>query len=67
MDQRSPRNGRVIEELGLYDPCHENPEQRLTLNTDRIAYWLARGAQPSDTVRDMIKKAGIEPAKAASA
>ena len=56
MDSRSPRDGRVIEELGWYDPNAKNPEEEVSLKRERIEYWLSVGAQPSDTVRDLLKK-----------
>lgn len=59
VDIRSSRDGAVLEELGYYDPAHKNPDLQLNLKRDRIAHWLGVGAQPSDTVRDIIKKAGI--------
>ena len=54
-DGRSPRDGRIIEEIGTYDPLlkHNN----FTLNLDRVDYWLGVGAQPSDTVASFIRKA----------
>jgi small subunit ribosomal protein S16 len=60
MDQRSPRDGRVIEELGWYDPVATEDKQ-LNLKTDRIDYWLSVGAQPSDTVKGLLRRAGIDP------
>lgn len=59
MDSRNPRDGRVIEELGWYDPHAKTPEEETSLNRERIEYWLGVGAQPSDTVRDLLKKHGI--------
>jgi small subunit ribosomal protein S16 len=60
MEKRAPRNGRVIEELGWYDPIA--PEERqLSLNLDRIDYWLSVGAQPSDTARTLIRRSGGDP------
>jgi len=59
MDIRSPRDGRVLEELGHYDPIEKDVEKQLVLKSDRIQYWLDKGAQPSDTVRDLLKKKGI--------
>ncbi len=56
MDSRSPRDGRVIEELGWYDPNAKEQDQQATLKRERIEYWLGVGAQPSETVRDMLKK-----------
>ena len=54
-DGRFPRDGRIIEEIGTYDPLlkHNN----FTLNLDRVDYWLGVGAQPSDTVASFIRKA----------
>ncbi len=60
MDSRSPRNGRVIEELGWYDPLATEIGKQINLNAERIKYWLGQGAQPSDTVRNLLKKNGIE-------
>ena len=53
-DSRSPREGRFIEIIGTYDP--KKPGHNSTLKVDRAEYWIARGAQPSDTVRSLIKK-----------
>jgi small subunit ribosomal protein S16 len=60
MDARSPRDGRAIEELGLYDPMVRNPEARTVLNASRIRYWLSVGAQPSEKVQVLLNKAGIQ-------
>ncbi len=57
-DRRSPRDGRVIEELGTYDPHVSETDARCTLNGPRVEYWLSVGAQPSDAVRVLIKKYG---------
>ena len=53
-DSRSPRDGKFIEMIGTYDP--KKPDHNSTLKLDRAEYWIARGAQPSDTVRSLIKK-----------
>ena len=53
-DSRSPRDGKFLEMVGTYDP--KKPEHNSTLKLDRIDHWIARGAQPSDTVRSLIKK-----------
>ena len=58
MDIRRPRDGRVLEELGTYDPLVPETDARAVLNGERIAYWLGVGAQPSDRVRVLIKKYG---------
>ena len=53
-DSRSPRDGRFIEEVGLYDPMADS--NKLTVKMDRVEYWIANGAQPTDTVRGLLKK-----------
>jgi len=53
-DKRSPRDGKFLELVGTYDPKKQGHNS--TLKLDRIEHWLARGAQPSDTVRSLIKK-----------
>ena len=53
-DSRSPRDGKFLELVGTYDP--KKTGHNSTLKLERIDYWLARGAQPSDTVRSLIKK-----------
>ena len=58
MDQRAPRNGRVIEELGYYDPMVKETDARAILQQERIDYWLGVGAQPSEKVAVLIKKYG---------
>jgi small subunit ribosomal protein S16 len=60
MDSRVPRDGRVIEELGTYDPMVPEAHARAVLNADRIKYWLSVGARPSEKVRVLIKKYGPE-------
>ena len=57
-DRRSPRDGRVIEELGTYDPFVPDTDARCTLDSARVEYWLSVGAQPSEAVRVLIKKFG---------
>jgi small subunit ribosomal protein S16 len=57
-DRRAPRDGRVIEELGTYDPHIPETDARVTLDTARVDYWLSVGAQPSDAVAVLIKKYG---------
>ena len=60
MDCRSPRNGRVIEELGTYDPMVPETDARAILKGERINYWLGVGAQPTPKVGTLIKKYGVE-------
>jgi len=59
VDSRRPRDGRVLEELGWYDPVAETPDKQVSLKRERIEYWLGVGAQPSDTVRDLLNRHGI--------
>lgn len=58
IDSRNPRDGRVLEELGTYDPMVPDTDARALLVSERIQYWLGVGAQPSDRVRVLIKKYG---------
>jgi small subunit ribosomal protein S16 len=53
-DQRSPRDGKFIEIIGNYDPKKAGPNAKIDLS--RAEYWIGKGAQPSDTVRSLIKK-----------
>jgi len=53
-DKRSPRDGKFIEIVGTYDP--KKSGMNSTLKLERIEYWISKGAQPSDTVRSLIKK-----------
>jgi small subunit ribosomal protein S16 len=55
-DSLTPRDGRCIEELGTYDPLKQPSET--TVNSERVKYWIKNGAQPTDTVRALLKKAG---------
>ena len=57
MDARKPRDGKSIEEVGHYDPMVRDKSQRIKLNMDRIDYWMSVGAQPSEKVAALIKKA----------
>ncbi len=56
-DSRSPRDGRFIETVGTYDPLQE--PAKVELNEEDILAWLDKGAQPSDTVRNILSKEGI--------
>lgn len=61
MDTRSARDSRAIEELGHFDPLEQDDAKAINFKADRVEYWLSVGAQPSDTVRSLLKKAGIDP------
>ena len=56
-DSRSPRNGRFIEEIGTYNPCVEPSE--IKIDAEEAKQWIANGAQPTETVAKLLKKAGI--------
>ena len=56
-DSRSPRDGRFIEELGTYNPLKTPVE--ITVDGERAQKWMKDGAQPTDTVRALLKKAGV--------
>ena len=53
-DSRAPRDGRFIEEVGVYNPSADS--EKLKVNMERVQYWISNGAQPTDTVRGLIKK-----------
>ena len=72
-DSRSPRDGKFIENIGFYNPCQSEEK----VNVERADYWIASGAQPSETVADIIRRAKtgeatcgnkgkVDPAKAAA-
>ena len=54
-DSRDPRDGRFIEEIGIYDPMAEG--EKIKVDLERVKYWISNGAQPTDTVRGLLKKA----------
>ena len=56
-DSRSPRNGRFIEEIGTYNPCVEPSE--IKIDAEKAKQWIANGAQPTESVAKLLKKAGI--------
>lgn len=56
-DSRSRRNGRFIERVGFFNPIAVGGEEELRLNQARVAHWLGCGAQPSDSVAKLLKKA----------
>jgi small subunit ribosomal protein S16 len=60
VDQRRKRDGRVIEELGWYNPLEHDEAKQVELKTDRCAYWLSVGAQPSDTVAMLLRRSGLD-------
>ncbi|NLO89592.1 MAG: 30S ribosomal protein S16 [Clostridia bacterium] len=56
-DSRSPRDGRFIEQIGSYDPIHGL--EKTKIDEEKAIEWLNKGAQPTDTVKSLFKKAGI--------
>jgi small subunit ribosomal protein S16 len=56
-DSRDPRDGRFIEELGYYNPLKDPAEVRL--DTEKAKQWIGNGAQPTDTVKDILKRQGV--------
>jgi small subunit ribosomal protein S16 len=56
IDGRQPRDGRIIEELGSYDPMIKNTDDRVKLRAARVKYWMSVGAQPSENVAVLLKK-----------
>src|SRR5438045_4449911 len=60
IDSRSPRDGRVIEELGYYDQRNKDQAKQFVAKLDRCKYWLDHGAVPSETVSSLLKKNGLE-------
>ena len=60
MEKRTQRDGRILEELGTYDPMVPETDARAMLDGERVKYWLSVGAQPSEKVKVLIKKYGSE-------
>ena len=56
-DSRYPRDGRFIEEIGTYDPLKTPADVKI--DADKAKQWFANGAQPTDTVKDILKKSGV--------
>lgn len=65
MDARTPRDGKYLEMVGVYDP-HQNGEKEITVQEDRIAYWLGKGAQLSEKAESLVKRAAPGALKAAA-
>ena len=56
-DSRSPRDGRFIEELGTYDPLKDPVD--IKVNAEKVKEWISKGAQPTETARTLLKRAGV--------
>ncbi|MBN1256188.1 MAG: 30S ribosomal protein S16 [Planctomycetes bacterium] len=59
-DIRQRRNGACIERIGFYDPINKDAAAQISVDTEKAAYWLSKGALPSETVASILKKAGVE-------
>lgn len=59
IDSRRRRDGRLLEELGQYDPANKDAALQVKLNVERIQHWLSVGARPTETVRHLLNKNGI--------
>ena len=60
LDSRTPRDGRIIEKLGHYDPLERDDEKQVVLNIERVRYWLEQGAIPSEAVSHILLRKGIK-------
>ena len=60
VDSRTPRDGKIIERLGHFDPLEKDVTKQIVLKRDRIEYWLGQGAVPSDTVSEILLRNGIK-------
>lgn len=60
VESRTPRDGKILEKLGHYDPIEKDSAKQIVINQPRIEYWLEKGAIPSDTVSQILLKVGIK-------
>jgi small subunit ribosomal protein S16 len=60
VESRTPRDGKILEKLGHYDPIEKDPARQIVLNRERTEYWLDKGAIPSDTVSQILLRQGIK-------
>lgn len=58
-DSRAPRDGKSIEEIGYFNPIGKDEAKNLKINEERAIYWLKTGAKPSETVKSLLRKAGV--------
>jgi small subunit ribosomal protein S16 len=59
VESRTPRDGRILEKLGHYDPIEKDSSKQLVLDMERVKFWLEQGAVPSETIAEMIVKKGL--------
>ena len=60
VESRTPRDGKILERLGHYDPLEKDATKQIVLKRDRIEYWLSQGAVPSDTASEILVRNGIK-------
>ena len=60
IESRNPRDGRILEKLGHYDPLEKDSAKQIILNAERVTFWLDNGAVPSDTVSQILLRHGIK-------
>ncbi len=60
VEARTPRDGKVLEKLGHYDPLEKDATKQIVLSRDRVEFWLGKGAVPSDTVSEILLRHGIK-------
>jgi small subunit ribosomal protein S16 len=60
VDSRTPRDGKILEKVGHYDPLEKDKDKQIVLVKERIEFWLAQGAIPSDTVAEILTRHGIK-------
>ncbi len=60
VESRTPRDGRILEKLGHYDPIEKDKDKQIVLDTERVKYWLDKGAIPSETVSQILLRLGIK-------
>lgn len=59
VESKTPRDGRILEKLGHFDPIERNPEKQLVIDLERVKFWMGQGAVPSDTVAEILVKQGV--------
>lgn len=64
VEKRTQRDGKILENLGWYDPMAPDASKQVSVNGDRVKHWLSLGAQPSDTVNDILAREGVIDAEA---
>ena len=60
VESRTPRDGRILEKVGHYDPIEKDTAKQIVLNRERVQYWLDKGAIPSETVSQILLRQGIK-------